>query len=581
MPLTDQQLRQELLNYGETVPPITQRNREQLRARLEQIRLRPRSPTKSSPSRSRGNTSTARSRPVRGLIELSDSETDTSANEYLSSRRSERETNIQTRSVAVGRDTDRTNSLPSSNVTVDVEQSIARHRREIQQLIDSARDRARAANANISSSNKYEPLPSTTKSASSVRPNSSVPSRVPSSFKTDIKKSPKQPSRFDRTRQTVTLFWTNNKYVITSVLKAIFIGLLLAGGVIFLKNNLNSIIPKPKKITCNIQNSIDCDDMIPVVNSIKRYLQIRTGEVDCGFRQKNELYVTKPEINKFLDAKGFKFESSSDDRWKTLITYIFDKPVDDILFAAYKITTTGFLALGWFIRRRSKQREEREKTYKEFIEKIINLLEAQYEEHLLDSEVKPWLAVSHIRDMLIEPQDRKRLKTLWERANKQISEHESRIRAETQLIHGEEFNVWRWIQPRSPTSPSPPRRKRAESPKSSNEDSYVYMPPDVGLTDCLKLRNFFDPNTLADDDEIDLVVDSIQNRCATVKRIEHIGIHSIFVYLKFSSNEAAAQGFHLLNNWKYHGREIIAKYLRLERYYEHFPEARDSGSANN
>ncbi|CAF4568675.1 unnamed protein product, partial [Rotaria magnacalcarata] len=58
--------------------------------------------------------------------------------------------------------------------------------------------------------------------------------------------SPKQPSRFDRTRQTVTLFWTNNKYVITSVLKAIFIGLLLAGGVIFLKNNLNSIIPKPK-----------------------------------------------------------------------------------------------------------------------------------------------------------------------------------------------------------------------------------------------------------------------------------------------------------------------------------------------
>lgn len=59
--------------------------------------------------------------------------------------------------------------------------------------------------------------------------------------------------------------------------------------------------------------------------------------------------------------------------------------------------------------------------------------------------------------------------------------------------------------------------------------------------------------SVADDDEIDLVVDSIQNRCATVKRIEHIGIHSIFVYLKFSSKEAAAQGFHLLNNWKYHG----------------------------
>jgi len=26
------------------------------------------------------------------------------------------------------------------------------------------------------------------------------------------------------------------------------------------------------------------------------------------------------------------------------------------------------------------------------------------------------------------------------------------------------------------------------------------------------------------------------------------------------------------------GREIVAKYLRLERYHEHFPEARESGS---
>ncbi len=61
-------------------------------------------------------------------------------------------------------------------------------------------------------------------------------------------------------------------------------------------------------------------------------------------------------------------------------------------------------------------------------------------------------------------------------------------------------------------------------------------------------------SSIADDDEIDLVVDSIQNRCATVRRIEHIGINAYYVYLKFSSKEAAAQGFHLLNNWKYHGK---------------------------
>jgi hypothetical protein len=42
--------------------------------------------------------------------------------------------------------------------------------------------------------------------------------------------------------------------------------------------------------------------------------------------------------------------------------------------------------------------------------------------------------------------------------------------------------------------------------------------------------NYF---SYADDDEIDHVVDSIQNRCAHIKRIEHIGIHSVDLILKY------------------------------------------------
>jgi hypothetical protein len=37
--------------------------------------------------------------------------------------------------------------------------------------------------------------------------------------------------------------------------------------------------------------------------------------------------------------------------------------------------------------------------------------------------------------------------------------------------------------------------------------------------------------------------------------------------------------FKILYFLKILGREIIAKYLRLERYHEHFPEARDSSSS--
>ncbi|UJR10065.1 hypothetical protein I4U23_014287 [Adineta vaga] len=603
MTLSDQQLRQELIRLGETVPPITQRNREQLRVRLEVLRARSRSPVRTSPSptRTRGTTSpsrtSTRSRPVRGLIELSDSETDiSSANDYLPSRSSARGAKPQTRSIAVGR-----NTQASPSVIADVEESIARRRREIEQLITSVRDRTRAEQSNISSS-KYEPS-----SITPLRP-TSTSSRSRTPLKPELTK-PKGPSWFSRCDFKCAqngIHWFTSWWWFNSA-----------------KKKAHDIIPHSRGITCTPSNATQCDEMIPIYNTVKQYLETRAGEVDCGARKKIERYVTEKELNQYLDKKGFKFEDGSNARWQTLVAYVLNNEEDHgisvwdstnarttTLENAAKLSTergihsltcriqksakslmqnlvwlllgtTGFLTLGWLWKRHSNKREESEKTYTVFIQKITNLLEEQYDEHIRDSETKPWIAINHIRDMLIPEHDRKKLKILWERAKKQISESESRIRTESQLIHGEEHDVWRWIQPRSSSSPPSPRKRRAESPTSSTEDSYVYMPPDIGLTQCLKLRNFFDPDTIADDDEIDLVVDSIQNRCATVRRIEHIGIHSIYVYLKFSSKEAASQGFHLLNSWKYHGREIIAKYLRLERYHEHFPEAIDSSSSNN
>jgi hypothetical protein len=238
MPLTDQQLRQELLHFGETVPPITQRNREQLRARLEVLRSRPRSPVKTSPTRTRSNTSatrsTGRSRPVRGLIELSDSETETSPSNYRPSRPG----NVQTRSIAVGRDTDRGTPISSTNVTADVEQSIARHRREIQQLLDSTRDRARAANANTSSA-KYEP-PATTP----FRTNSNV-SRPRQPYKSGLEK-PKQPSWFKRSGEAIQSFWKLHNDKILNALKALILGTILGGGLIFLATKGSDLIPQRK-----------------------------------------------------------------------------------------------------------------------------------------------------------------------------------------------------------------------------------------------------------------------------------------------------------------------------------------------
>ncbi|KAH3876615.1 hypothetical protein DPMN_000462 [Dreissena polymorpha] len=38
------------------------------------------------------------------------------------------------------------------------------------------------------------------------------------------------------------------------------------------------------------------------------------------------------------------------------------------------------------------------------------------------------------------------MQTLWDDAVKFIEANESRIRPETQVIQGEEFSVWRWLQ---------------------------------------------------------------------------------------------------------------------------------------
>lgn len=244
MPLTDQELRRELVSYGEVVPPITQRNREQLHTRLQVLRKRPSSPVKTtSSSRARSPPSptsarsSTRSRTGRNLIELSDSEAETSSNEYLPSRREGR--SVQTRSVAVGRDTDRATPTSPSNITADVEESIARHRREIQQLIDSARDKGRSSSSKISSPT-YN-IPSTTP----FRP-SSFSSNQRQPLKPTYNQKPKQPSWFTRSIKNIQSFWKQYKDIIIKILQCLIFGILLGGGLIFLFTKGSEFIPHRK-----------------------------------------------------------------------------------------------------------------------------------------------------------------------------------------------------------------------------------------------------------------------------------------------------------------------------------------------
>ena len=244
MVVTDQQLRQELVKFGENVPPITQRNREQLRARLAVLQSRPRSPVKPSPARSRPTASRSpsppRGRSGRGLIDLSDSDTETPSNSYRASRSTvARSTNIPTRSSATaGRDDNRETQRYTGHLTAEVEESIARRRREIQQLIDSVRDRNRVENSNTSSSSSRYDIPATTP----FRPNTNGSRQRP--IQRSDSQNARQPSPFIRAKEAVQSFWKNNGDTILNILKALLVGTLLGGGLIFLANKGGDLIPR-------------------------------------------------------------------------------------------------------------------------------------------------------------------------------------------------------------------------------------------------------------------------------------------------------------------------------------------------
>lgn len=703
MTLTDQQLRQELMSFGESVPPITQRNREQLRARLEVLQSRTRTRTPASPSRSQTTASPSRSQvtaspsrttrataspaltpsasattsspsrtnrvtasPVRAiitgspararssmpptialvrpatrsqqtsnLIELSDSETDAAATSVTVSRtRSTRSgqsgttvtTTMQTRSTATrrqnGSPASPTNELPPPGAVFgDVEQSIARHRREIKQLLDSARDRNRTNNATISPKPVEEQKSSEPGILAALRSRSA---RKVSKSDTDdekhqeVKHSPKLTTEEQKQVPTgkcsarpCQLFGGKCRRIIKSLLMLLFVGSIIAGGAFLLYENREFFAP-PKAINCSAKDATTCEGMKTLVAAVRNQLQVRTGEVECGYRQKNDGLVSQAEVEKYLNDNALTFIAGDAERWNALVNYVVKGEANDILLwdAAGKPpktladvqklstkeskrslvcqvnqdipdTTKHSILIGlgvaacltfvWYIRKLYKLSKQTNAQVKEIVNKVSDLLKDQYEKHAQDSQVQPWISVKQIHDKIFSQDEQPKEYFIWQRVQKEINRDTAHITSESQEVDGEKVDVWRWSQPSSAS----PKKVKPEEVKIATEETEP-LTTEVGLTECLKLRNCFRSDKFIDDGETNQVMDIIRKRCTGIKQIDHIGVNSIFVYVKFSSKEAAAQGYHLLNEWHCQSRPLNVKYIRLSRYFDHFPEARDT-----
>ncbi|NWH41453.1 LEMD2 protein, partial [Chloropsis hardwickii] len=141
------------------------------------------------------------------------------------------------------------------------------------------------------------------------------------------------------------------------------------------------------------------------------------------------------------------------------------------LFFWSLITLWGILI---YLRYRWRKMEEEEQAMYEMVKKIIGrscgstgspallpavpsltavsscppaVVQDHYKEWERNLERYPYVGIFHVRDSLIPPQSRKKMKRVWERAVDFLASNESRIQTESHRVAGEDMLVWRWTQP--------------------------------------------------------------------------------------------------------------------------------------
>ncbi|XP_077995938.1 inner nuclear membrane protein Man1-like [Glandiceps talaboti] len=252
--------------------------------------------------------------------------------------------------------------------------------------------------------------------------------------------------------------------------------------------------------------------------------------------------------------------------WRSVSLVVFEMLL--VLFVLLVIY--GILV---YVKNRSKKEEEEERKVYEMVEKIIDVLKTHHDVCKHDKDLPQYLAIPHVRDMLLPPPDRKKLQPLWNKAVEFLESSESRVRVESQCISGEDFAVWRWIQV---LHDNYPKRKQWQGQAFENLEMAVRTPA-YSPTPCLKIRNMFDPALEHGENWHLGIQDAILEKCHGNDGIVHIAVDKTSkegcVYVKCSAPEAAGKAFKSLHGCWFDGKLVTVKFLRLDRYHQRFPTA--------
>ncbi|KAM9403393.1 inner nuclear membrane protein Man1 isoform 1-T1 [Salvelinus alpinus] len=296
---------------------------------------------------------------------------------------------------------------------------------------------------------------------------------------------------------------------------------------------------------------------------------IRTGE-DVGIR----LIGDNPEETVAEVSEVTRLESTHP---KMSFSCRFRRAFFTVIHRVLLILSVIGLVWGVFYYMKYRWRREEEETRQmyDMVERIIGALRIHNASCQENNDLQPYLPIPHVRDSLVQPQDRKKLKKVWDRAVTFLSANESRIRTESQRIGGADFLVWRWLQPSlscDQISLIPSKVWQGKAFPLDRRNS-----PPNSLTPCLKIRNMFDPVMEVGENWHLAIHEAILEKCCDNDGIVHIAVDKNSregcVYVKCLSAEHSGKAFKALHGSWFDGKLVTVKYLRLDRYHQRFPQA--------
>ncbi|XP_050421228.1 inner nuclear membrane protein Man1 [Adelges cooleyi] len=319
-----------------------------------------------------------------------------------------------------------------------------------------------------------------------------------------------------------------------------------------------------------IKNKCENSDIEPTVDTQSAYEHILTYE-NIPSREVEELVELFKSIAKtYSDSPiGFDTKFKINVQPNVPVVCAIKNIFANMFYLIVWLGIVGISILGIYfgVCYISAKSEKHKQEVHNLIENVINQLKLRAQHY----PNEPFLAIIHIRDQLISINERQAKSKIWADVEQYFTESESRVRTEIQQINGEDFKIWRWVQPVSPGTAKKVWQGQAFETNEGSMNS-----PQPSPTSCLKIRHMFGPDSMTGDDCETRVKDAILEKCEGVELL-HLSVDRSSqegcVYVKCVSPTEAGKAYRQLHGFWYDGKLVTVKFLRLERYHQRFPDA--------